>query len=316
MADVFISYAREDRARAEQVARALSAEGFDVFWDNEIPPGQTWADFTEAKLSASKALIVLWSGSSTQSQWVREEARMARDTGKLIPASIDGSVAPFGFGEVQSADLSNWTGRSDDPSWRRVRDAVLAKVGAPSNPRPAAPPAFAQFSAAVGAAAAGLGAASSQLGGSGAEAHSPIGYIRKCLQMYVNGKGRARRSEYWWWVLFAVGVSLVFYLADVVLFGFNSFTNQPNQQILSGLASLALLAPGLSVASRRCHDVGLSGWWVAGAFGGLFAGSLLAMGVAALGGLVVLATLVAIVVVALMPSKPGPNQYGPNPKGA
>ena len=45
MADLFISYAREDRPVADALARSLQAMGFDVFWDNEIPPGRTWADF-------------------------------------------------------------------------------------------------------------------------------------------------------------------------------------------------------------------------------------------------------------------------------
>ena len=77
MADVFLSYAREDRAKAEQIAQALGAGGYDVFWDVEIPPGTSWADFLAEKLASSKAAIVLWSVTSTASQWVREEARLA-----------------------------------------------------------------------------------------------------------------------------------------------------------------------------------------------------------------------------------------------
>ena len=119
MADVFLSYAREDTARADQVAKGLAAAGLDVFWDNEIPPGTTWADYIEQKLTQSKALIVLWSENSTKSQWVREEARMGRDKGVLIPVMIDNSQPPFGFGEVQAANLSNWNGEADHPHWRR-----------------------------------------------------------------------------------------------------------------------------------------------------------------------------------------------------
>src|SRR6476646_4713477 len=100
MADVFISYAREDRPRAEQVARGLAAVGLESFWDTDIPPGQTWADYIEGKLSQCKAVIVLWSEHSTKSQWVREEARMGRDKCVLIPVMIDASTPPFGFGEL------------------------------------------------------------------------------------------------------------------------------------------------------------------------------------------------------------------------
>lgn len=137
MADVFLSYAREDSARAEQVARGLAAVGIDVFWDNEIPPGTTWADYIEQKLTQCKALIVLWSEHSTKSQWVREEARMGRDKGVLIPVMIDNSQPPFGFGEVQAANLAGWNGESDNPNWKRFVDAVGNFTNAA--PRPAAP---------------------------------------------------------------------------------------------------------------------------------------------------------------------------------
>jgi hypothetical protein len=101
MADVFLSYAREDSARAEQIANGLQAAGMDVFWDNEIPPGTTWADYIESKLNQCKALIVLWSEHSTKSQWVREEARLGRDRGCLIPVLIDAAQPPFGLGRCR-----------------------------------------------------------------------------------------------------------------------------------------------------------------------------------------------------------------------
>jgi hypothetical protein len=141
MADVFLSYAREDTARAEQVANGLEAAGLDVFWDNEIPPGTTWADYIEQKLGVCKALIVLWSEHSTKSQWVREEARLGRDKGVLIPVMIDASQPPFGFGEVQAANLANWNGEADHPHWRRFVDAVMNATKATPRPQPpSAPP--------------------------------------------------------------------------------------------------------------------------------------------------------------------------------
>jgi hypothetical protein len=144
MADVFLSYAREDSGRAEQVARGLTAAGLDVFWDNEIPPGTTWADYIEGKLTQCKALIVLWSEHSTKSQWVREEARMGRDKGVLIPVMIDNSQPPFGFGEVQAANLAAWNGEADHPNWRRFVDAVMNVTKTaprpPAQAMPSAPP--------------------------------------------------------------------------------------------------------------------------------------------------------------------------------
>lgn len=303
MADVFLSYAREDRAMAERVARGLDAMGLDTFWDTEIPPGKTWADYIEGKLSACRVVIVLWSEHSTKSQWVREEARMGRDHAKLIPAMIDGAPAPFGFGEVQAADLSSWNGNTNDPRWTRFASAVgqAAGVDISSARRPAPQPQF--F------------AASAHAGSGSGEKLSPIGYVRKCLRLYANGKGRARRSEYWWWVLASsVGLFVAAFI-DSVLFGVNPYTNEPDTQLFSGVLGLGLIAPTISVMSRRFHDVGLSGWLVAAVFGAYILGGGVALEAEELGALIVILTAVAAIIVTVLPSKPGSNQYGPNPKG-
>lgn len=140
MADVFLSYAREDRARAAQVAEGLTAGGYDVFWDVEIPPGATWSDVLEEKLSGCKAAIVLWSKTSTASQWVREEARLAKDRSRLIPAMIDDCQPPFGFGEIQAANLSGWNGEADNPQWKLLLAGVARAVGSEPAGKPAAKP--------------------------------------------------------------------------------------------------------------------------------------------------------------------------------
>jgi uncharacterized membrane protein YhaH (DUF805 family) len=298
MADVFVSYAREDRARAELMARNLEAAGYDVFWDNEIPPGQTWADYTEAKLGESKVTLVLWTAASVASQWVREEARMARDKGKLIPVLLDGTPPPFGFGEVQGADLSQWRGEQTNAAWARVLSAINAATGGPSlapNPALARTPAQgAPFSSPP----------------ADASALSPIGYIQKCLRLYVNANGRARRAEYWWWVAFAAALALIAALIDGALGA------APGEGPVGVLVGLAIALPGVCVGVRRFHDVGLSGWWFAAAFGGLvIAGALGVTVYAALGGLLLLAIVAAMLFVLVRDGQPGANRYGPNPKG-
>jgi|CXWL01.1.fsa_nt_gi uncharacterized membrane protein YhaH (DUF805 family) len=309
MTDVFISYAREDRARADQIARALQATGLQCWWDSEIPPGQTWADFTEAKLDACKSVIVLWSANSIGSQWVREEARMGRDKGKLIPVILDGSTVPFGFGEVQAANLSAWRGETNHPDWARLARAVHHKVrgvDAPVPPPPPAAPSLQGFTSAVSQMTASAGAA---------EENSPIGYIKKCLRLYFNGHGRARRSEYWWWVLFAVAVAVVATIFDATWSGWNSYTSSPNTPLFSGVAGLGLLAPGISVAARRFHDVGLSGWLIAGVMAMYLIGAAISVTQPAIAGAIFLIVLGGATVVLFLPSKPGENAYGPNPKG-
>jgi len=77
--------------------------------------------------------------------------------------------------------------------------------------------------------------------------------IRTCLMLkYADFSGRARRSEYWWFFLFNVLLSIVVnVIGSAIHFG-----------LLSYLVSLALLLPGVGVAVRRLHDTGKSGWWL------------------------------------------------------
>ena len=86
--------------------------------------------------------------------------------------------------------------------------------------------------------------------------------------------------------------------------------------LVGNLASLALLAPGVSVMSRRFHDVGLSGWLVAALFGVFFVAGMLMVAMPPLGSLIILAGCIGALVVLVRPGQPGANQYGPNPKGA
>lgn len=311
MADVFISYAREDRAVAAQVAGALQALGIQAFWDTEIPPGQAWDEYIESKLTGCRAVVVLWSQHSIKSEWVREEARLGKERAQLIPAMIDGSPPPFGFGGVQAANLSDWTGDPNHLEWRRLAGAVQAACGAPPAaqppqaraPQPQAPPhAWSQP------------APQPRYGAAPAASLSPIGYIQKCFRLFVNGKGRARRAEYAWWLAFVVALSIAIMIVEVVLFGYNEFTETANDQTLSTLATLALLAPWISVTSRRLHDLGQSGWLAAALFGSLLLASGLVVNGEEAGNWLSLIVLAAAVALAALPGQAGANAHGPDPK--
>lgn len=105
--------------------------------------------------------------------------------------------------------------------------------------------------------------------------------IKTCLAKYADFKGRASRSEFWWFALFQVVVSIVL--------GFISYS-------LQGLAGLALLLPALAVGTRRLHDIGKSGWlqlvWL----------------IPIIGWLLLIYWLV-------QPTVAGGNEYGPGPSG-
>src|ERR1700760_2371310 len=97
MADVFFSYASEDRARIAPLAKSLVNEGFTVWWDRDIRPGTDFSETIEREIQAARAVVVAWTAASVHSQWVRDEASHASGQGKLIPLQLDASLPPFGF---------------------------------------------------------------------------------------------------------------------------------------------------------------------------------------------------------------------------
>lgn len=114
MSDIFISYAREDRGRAEQLARVFENQGWTVWWDRELFAGPAFSEQIGEALSGAKAVIVLWSQASVASNWVRDEAHNGETRGALIPVRISNVALPLGFGQYQTADLSGWDGSPDD----------------------------------------------------------------------------------------------------------------------------------------------------------------------------------------------------------
>ena len=89
MADIFISYSRNDRDRVRYIANAFEAEGFDVWWDPEIPPGESFSRVIDQQLKESKCIVAVWSNSSIDSNWVQEEADDGMMRNTLIPVMID-----------------------------------------------------------------------------------------------------------------------------------------------------------------------------------------------------------------------------------
>ena len=120
MANIFLSYAREDVGAVEALAGALESAGHTVWWDRYVKGGHEYAPEIERALRDADKVVVLWSHNSVASGWVRDEAGLARDTGRLVPATIDGTPAPLGFGQYQLVDLRGWKGRpmASIPSWR------------------------------------------------------------------------------------------------------------------------------------------------------------------------------------------------------
>ena len=129
MSDVFISYARSTEDQARRVEQALEARGYSVWRDDELPAHRTYADVIEERLKSAKAVVVIWSAEAVKSQWVRAEADAARGLGTLVQLSVDGTIPPMPFNQIQCADLKGWDGEASPPGWKKIEDSVAALVG-------------------------------------------------------------------------------------------------------------------------------------------------------------------------------------------
>lgn len=115
MADIFLSYAREDADRASALASVLETRGWSVFWDRNIRAGKTFASIIGRAIAEARCIVVLWSVSSVASSWVQEEAGEARARSILLPVLLEDVPPPLGFRSIQSADLIGWNGEQDHP---------------------------------------------------------------------------------------------------------------------------------------------------------------------------------------------------------
>ena len=105
MADVFISYASEDRDAAQAIARALDDEGWTVWWDRHLLPGGRFSRVIEQQLAESRAVLVLWTDHSAESDWVKAEAHEALEHNKLVPVQLGTTRPPLLFRQIQTVQL-------------------------------------------------------------------------------------------------------------------------------------------------------------------------------------------------------------------
>lgn len=124
MADIFLSYAREDEARARALAEVLERRGWTVFWDWHIPHGSDFTDHIQGQLQQARCIVVLWSNASVGSKFVRDEAREGVKDGRLRPAFIERVEPPLGFRGIHTADLIDWHG---DPSHSAI-ERLLSSI--------------------------------------------------------------------------------------------------------------------------------------------------------------------------------------------
>jgi hypothetical protein len=109
MAGIFISYKSEERALPEALANDLRAAGYSVWWDIDLVGGATFRTQILEHLNAARAVIVIWTPASVQSEFVLDEADHAKRQGKLIPVRVpelDPRSIPLGHRQAQTYLLS------------------------------------------------------------------------------------------------------------------------------------------------------------------------------------------------------------------
>jgi TolB-like protein len=126
---VFVSYARADEAWAQAVITALEEAGIPAWWDGLIPGGKTFSAQIAEALEQARAVVVLWSANSLESDWVKDEASVGREHRTLVPISIDGSSPPLGFRQIQCIKVRAGGPRASNPGIQKAVAAVAEILG-------------------------------------------------------------------------------------------------------------------------------------------------------------------------------------------
>ena len=128
MADIFVSYSRTDKARVAPLVSALEAQGWSLWWDPEITPGDEFDALIGAELESARAVVVVWSPTSVDSRWVKGEARDAADRGVLVPVRFENARLPIDVRAIHTIDLDDWAGKRDSAAFRALCSALETKL--------------------------------------------------------------------------------------------------------------------------------------------------------------------------------------------
>lgn len=131
MADLFISYSRNDRARCASIRDALAALKVNVWSDARIGAGAAFDRKIEREIGAARALLVLWSPDSVESDWVRNEARTGKEENRLVATQIEACQLPLEFRSVQAEVLPEGAEGSDHAAWLNVLSRIGELVNRP-----------------------------------------------------------------------------------------------------------------------------------------------------------------------------------------
>jgi hypothetical protein len=124
MANIFLSYKSERRKVAEHLSRVIALHGYSVWFDIALITGRDFARQIDRELRAAKCTLVLWCSRSVSSEWVLEEAELAKRLGTLIPVWIEKVDLPLGFQRTDTIDLTSWDGSPKSRTLDRLLDQI------------------------------------------------------------------------------------------------------------------------------------------------------------------------------------------------
>lgn len=140
MADVFISYKRQERERIRSLATALETAGYTVWWDLELVAGETWKRRIKRELDAARCILVTWTKESVGqdgqyvSEWIEKESEEGLARRVLIPAMLDAGRIAWDQKHLQVADLTGWDGSPDSPALNGLIEGIARLAGPRERP--------------------------------------------------------------------------------------------------------------------------------------------------------------------------------------
>lgn len=134
MADLFISYAREDRPRCTRIRDALAEFKLDVWVDAGIAAGDSFDRKIEKEIDQAAGVMVLWSETSAQSNWVRNEARTGAERDALVAVKLDECTLPLEFRSIHTDLLPEGGENEAHPVWLNLLARIGELTGRPGLP--------------------------------------------------------------------------------------------------------------------------------------------------------------------------------------
>lgn len=127
--DVFLSYSSADRDVAERLEELLEEAGFSVWWDRELPIGTTYEDRILPALAASHTVVVLWSKTAAESDWVKSEALDGKKRKCLLPVLLEAGLRlPPDFQFLTAGDFTRWDRSPEHLEFRRLAGAIRERL--------------------------------------------------------------------------------------------------------------------------------------------------------------------------------------------